>query len=54
VKSSGKQICLLFDPEDGGGTFFRNFGWLSTDMLQYIPEDSVLAIVFIVAKFKLL
>jgi hypothetical protein len=32
-------LGLFFYPEDGGGMFLRNFGWLSTD---YIQEDNTL------------
>jgi hypothetical protein len=34
-------VCLfdlLFDPENGGDMFLRNFGWLSTDYTALYPR----------------
>jgi hypothetical protein len=29
---------LFFDPEDGGGVFLRNVGWLSVDYTALYPK----------------
>jgi hypothetical protein len=36
---SGFFFGLFFDPEDGGGVFLRNVGWLYRTPRPYIPED---------------
>jgi hypothetical protein len=36
-----RLLDLLFDPEDGGSIFLRNFGKLLPDYWLHIPEDSI-------------
>jgi hypothetical protein len=31
--------CLLFDPEDGGGMFLRNDGWLVFEKIELSTTD---------------
>jgi hypothetical protein len=35
---AGFWLSLFFDPEDGGDTFLRNVGWLSTDYMALYPR----------------